>query len=153
MEQVGQLTEDAIDHGAGGTIQQARTAALGSRVLGNQRGGEFEVEITEGEFAGGGGKSGHASGPDRPVRSWKAWIVRTWFGFAHVEDKNAGLAWLLRLLAFNLVNDALACPAALAVSVSSFRVMNTYTFDEIIEFQMTRIRIQRTRCPRTKISF
>mgnify|MGYP000051737769 CR=1 FL=1 len=49
-----------------------RAAALGGGVLGNQFGRKFEVEVTEGEFAGGGaGQGHHASGPDRPVRSGK----------------------------------------------------------------------------------
>jgi hypothetical protein len=39
-------------------------------VLGDQFGGELKVEIVEREVAGG-GRGGHASGPDGPVRSLK----------------------------------------------------------------------------------
>jgi hypothetical protein len=53
-------------------------------------------------------------------------------------------------LAFNLVIAALACAAASAVIVSSYKVINTYTFDEIIEFWMTGIRTRRTNCSRPK---
>ena len=57
--------KNAVYHFGRRAIEQARAAAFSGGVLGNQLGGEFEVEITQGEFAGG-GESSHGAGLDRP---------------------------------------------------------------------------------------
>ena len=51
VQQLGQFVKDPVHHGGRGAVQQARATALGGRVLGDQCGGEVEIEIAEGEGA------------------------------------------------------------------------------------------------------
>ena len=60
LQQVGQFAEDAVGGRGGAPVQQARAAALGGRVLGDEQLGQLEVEVAQGEGAGCGGGRGHA---------------------------------------------------------------------------------------------
>src|SRR3989344_1539586 len=51
-QQAGQLAKDAVHRLHGAAVQQARGAAFGRGVLGNEFGGQREVEVAEGEHAG-----------------------------------------------------------------------------------------------------
>jgi hypothetical protein len=52
-QQRGQVTERAVDRRSAAAIQQARSAALGRGVLGDEFGRQSEVEIARGESAHG----------------------------------------------------------------------------------------------------
>ncbi|MCY1561163.1 hypothetical protein D9M68_983880 [compost metagenome] len=53
VQQPGQLAKDAVHRRASGAVEQARGAALGRGVLGDQLGGEVEIKIRDGECARG----------------------------------------------------------------------------------------------------
>src|SRR3989344_2815943 len=59
LQQLGQLAEGAVGGGQGPAVEQARSAAFGGGVLGDQGLGEFEIEVGEGE---GGGRGGQREG-------------------------------------------------------------------------------------------
>ena len=52
VQQVGQLVKDAIDQGLAAAIEQARGAALGAGVLGDELRGQLEIKITQGKALG-----------------------------------------------------------------------------------------------------
>jgi hypothetical protein len=77
LEQRGQVAEHAV-HGRGATaVEQARGAALGSGMLGDQLGRQLEVEIAEGVA---GSRSGHAiEGRTGPVPRKPAIVLHLTF--------------------------------------------------------------------------
>ena len=60
LQQIGQLVEAAVHQGGFTRIQQAGSTALGSRVLGNQGFGQFEIEIAQLKSAAGTGEGSHS---------------------------------------------------------------------------------------------
>ncbi|MPN24079.1 hypothetical protein SDC9_171473 [bioreactor metagenome] len=66
-EQARQVGEAAVDVRCAGDVQQAAAGALGRRVLGDQFGGEGEVEVVDSQ-----GHDTNTAGKQKRLSQWKA---------------------------------------------------------------------------------